>query len=223
MDTTPHCSRVVPHPSTERAQTALTSVFGWEPVDYSWYGRIRNWSEASEVLSPRYKKKKKRNKKKKKKKKKRVLGETRTRNPQIRSLMRYPLRHKDGGVQGALWCSRLPRARKNKKTNKQNKTQKKKKKKKQTWTGQKKWYVLDLCVSSLRRGHANLLCIVPILSYETGFNPLGRWVLLLSLSKPELKKKKKKPKRQAKKKKKKKKIVQTETRKRNILHRRQAP
>ena len=32
--------------------------------------------------------------------------------------------------------------------------------------------LLDLCVSSLRRGHANLLCIVPILSYETGFNPL---------------------------------------------------
>jgi hypothetical protein len=24
--------------------------------------------------------------------------------------------------------------------------------------------LLDLCVSSLRRGHANLLCIVPILS-----------------------------------------------------------
>ena len=28
----------------------------------------------------------------------------------------------------------------------------------------KKWYILDLCVSSLRRGHANLLCIVPILA-----------------------------------------------------------
>jgi hypothetical protein len=27
-------------------------------------------------------------------------------------------------------------------------------------------------VSSLRRGHANLLCIVPILSYETAFTPL---------------------------------------------------
>ena len=34
--------------------------------------------------------------------------------------------------------------------------------------------LLDLCVSSLRRGHANLLCIVPILSYETAFTPLGR-------------------------------------------------
>ena len=32
--------------------------------------------------------------------------------------------------------------------------------------------LLDLCVSSLRRGHANLLCIVPILSYETVFTPL---------------------------------------------------
>ena len=34
---------------------------------------------------------------------------------------------------------------------------------------------LDLCVSSLRRGHANLLCIVPILSdvsEETNFNYL---------------------------------------------------
>ena len=30
-----------------------------------------------------------------------------------------------------------------------------------------------MCVSSLRRGHANLLCIVPILSYETGLTPLG--------------------------------------------------
>ena len=28
-------------------------------------------------------------------------------------------------------------------------------------------------MSSLRRGHANLLCIVPILSYETGFTLLG--------------------------------------------------
>ena len=27
-------------------------------------------------------------------------------------------------------------------------------------------------MSSLRRGHANLLCIVPILSYETVFTPL---------------------------------------------------
>ena len=34
-------------------------------------------------------------------------------------------------------------------------------------------YVLDLCVSSLRRGHANILCIVPILSYETAFTPLN--------------------------------------------------
>ena len=32
--------------------------------------------------------------------------------------------------------------------------------------------LLDLCVSSLRRGHANLLCIVPILSYETVVTPL---------------------------------------------------
>ena len=31
--------------------------------------------------------------------------------------------------------------------------------------GQKKDTLLDLCVSSLRRGHANLLCIVPILVY----------------------------------------------------------
>ena len=29
---------------------------------------------------------------------------------------------------------------------------------------QKTYTLLDLCVSSLRRGHANLLCIVPILS-----------------------------------------------------------
>src|SRR5579872_6441544 len=27
LDSTPHCSRVVPHPSTKRAQTVLTSVF----------------------------------------------------------------------------------------------------------------------------------------------------------------------------------------------------
>ena len=34
-----------------------------------------------------------------------------------------------------------------------------------TWYGSKKLFtLLDLCVSSLRRGHANLLCIVPILT-----------------------------------------------------------
>ena len=43
VDSTPHCSRVVPHPSTERAQTALTSVFGWEPVHYGWYCRIQHY------------------------------------------------------------------------------------------------------------------------------------------------------------------------------------
>ena len=33
------------------------------------------------------------------------------------------------------------------------------------WAQQKKLFtLLDLCVSSLRRGHANLLCIVPILT-----------------------------------------------------------
>ena len=32
---------------------------------------------------------------------------------------------------------------------------------------------LDLCVSSLRRGHANLLCIIPILS--SGTPEGGRW------------------------------------------------
>ena len=56
MDSTPHCSRVVPNPSTERAQTALTSVFGWEPVDYGWYGRIhllnyykQTWNDTDEI------------------------------------------------------------------------------------------------------------------------------------------------------------------------------
>ncbi|TYI30525.1 hypothetical protein ES332_A05G394400v1 [Gossypium tomentosum] len=34
---------------------------------------------------------------------------------------------------------------------------------------------LDLCVSSLRRGYANLLCIVPILSdVPEGTTPVGR-------------------------------------------------
>ena len=32
------------------------------------------------------------------------------------------------------------------------------------WKEQKSSTLLDLCVSSLRRGHANLLCIVPILT-----------------------------------------------------------
>ena len=36
----------------------------------------------------------------------------------------------------------------------------------------KMWNASRFCVSSLRRGHANLLCIVPILSYETVFRPL---------------------------------------------------
>ena len=51
MDSTPHCSRVVPHPSTKQAQTALTSVFGWEPVDYGWYGRIRRNQVRVHVLT----------------------------------------------------------------------------------------------------------------------------------------------------------------------------
>ena len=34
----------------------------------------------------------------------------------------------------------------------------------QTPQGLKLFTLLDLCVSSLRRGHANLLCIVPILT-----------------------------------------------------------
>ena len=34
--------------------------------------------------------------------------------------------------------------------------------------------LLDLCVSSLRRGHANLLCIVPVLSGFRGLMLLGR-------------------------------------------------
>ena len=33
-------------------------------------------------------------------------------------------------------------------------------------------------MSSLRRGHANLLCIVPILSYETGVTPLEKYLQL---------------------------------------------
>ncbi len=33
-----------------------------------------------------------------------------------------------------------------------------------SWDGKKLFTLLDLCVSSLRRGHANLLCIVPILT-----------------------------------------------------------
>ena len=40
MDTTPHYSRVVPHPSTKRAHTTLTSEFGWDPVHFGRYGRI---------------------------------------------------------------------------------------------------------------------------------------------------------------------------------------
>ena len=51
MDSTPHCSRVVPHPSTKRAQTALTSVFGWEPVHYGWYGRIHYMPDSNYSLS----------------------------------------------------------------------------------------------------------------------------------------------------------------------------
>ncbi len=46
------------------------------------------------------------------------------------------------------------------------KTRKKEKKGKFHFLGWKKKFgpFLDLCVSFLRRGHANLLCIVPILS-----------------------------------------------------------
>lgn len=43
MDTTPDCSRVVPHPSTRPAQCSLTSEFGWDLVHSAWYGRIRKY------------------------------------------------------------------------------------------------------------------------------------------------------------------------------------
>ena len=42
----------------------------------------------------------------------------------------------------------------------------------------KKWYILDLCVSSLRRGHANLLCIVPI--FTDGPEGL-QWLMLKNI------------------------------------------
>ena len=35
---------------------------------------------------------------------------------------------------------------------------------------QKHWNASRICVSSLRRGHANLLCIVPILVYVNGID-----------------------------------------------------
>ena len=38
-------------------------------------------------------------------------------------------------------------------------------KQKSTESGKKIWNASRICVSSLRRGHANLLCIVPILIY----------------------------------------------------------
>ena len=54
------------------------------------------------------------------------------------------------------------------------------------WCGrQKMWNASRFCVSSLRRGHANLLCIVPILVYVLPkqvrkfqhffYEPYGRW------------------------------------------------
>jgi hypothetical protein len=70
------------------------------------------------------------------------------------------------------------------------------KEKKKKRTTKKKWYVLDLCVSSLRRGHANLLCIVPILSYETGVTPLENhsWIFFFSIHGDRIKIKKTKKK-----------------------------
>ena len=37
--------------------------------------------------------------------------------------------------------------------------------------------LLDLCVSSLRRGHANLLCVVPILMDDPRREPMKRRAL----------------------------------------------
>jgi hypothetical protein len=39
---TPFYSRVVPHPSTRKAQRSLTSEIGRDLVHYTWYGRIRS-------------------------------------------------------------------------------------------------------------------------------------------------------------------------------------
>ena len=55
------------------------------------------------------------------------------------------------------------------------------------WTGacpKKMFTLLDLCVSSLRRGHANLLCIVPILTDDPrrkSIRTINRSLLLLLL------------------------------------------
>src|SRR5690554_1989404 len=43
--TTPFGSRVVPHPSTKKAQRDLTSQIGRDAVHYSWYGRVRKLYE----------------------------------------------------------------------------------------------------------------------------------------------------------------------------------
>ena len=42
---------------------------------------------------------------------------------------------------------------------------------------EKLFTLLDLCVSSLRRGHANLLCIVPILTDDPRRESIGTYVL----------------------------------------------
>ena len=51
--TTPRCSRVVPHPSTNRAQSALACEFGWDRAYYTWYGRKRTWDVDSRPSTKR--------------------------------------------------------------------------------------------------------------------------------------------------------------------------
>ena len=43
------------------------------------------------------------------------------------------------------------------------------------------WNASRICVSSLRRGHANLLCIVPILVYVLPKQALGKVFAVLSI------------------------------------------
>ena len=42
-------SQLVPHASTTQARHSLTSEFGWDPVLYVWYGRVRQRELKSDI------------------------------------------------------------------------------------------------------------------------------------------------------------------------------
>ena len=143
-DCTLRSSQAVPHPSTNRALRRLTSEVGRDLVYSTRYGRQREVMHATMCSRPNRQTYKEMNGQYEDRQEQRARGlELQTKRlafPQQPNLYLEP--------KWLRWQT-LPKLRSRRFGGE---------------TCKKMVTLLDLCVSSLRRGHANLLCIVPILT-----------------------------------------------------------